>query len=249
MPISKNEMKFIRSLAQKKFRQQSGLFVCEGEKMVREAMDSSFEVEKVYYRDDIGEDAMAAISQLTTPSPVLALVRIPKGHLEQMSGAEAARACPRDALVLGLDSVRNPGNLGTILRLADWFGIRNVYASCDTVELFNPKVVQATMGAIFRVDVTYCPLPEMLKDYTAAGNLVFGTFLDGDNIYTSHLGQASQGRMILMGSESFGIGPECEAYVSGKILIPSYAQGSESLNVAIATAIVCAEFRRRECFG
>ena len=141
MSISKNELRQVRSLAQKKFRDESGLFVVEGEKMVSEALASGFEVVSVYRRDEICEEAMARLSMLSSPSPVLAVVRQPA----------PAPFHPSKGLFLALDGIRDPGNLGTILRVADWFGIDGVVASPDTVELYNPKVVQATMGAIFRV--------------------------------------------------------------------------------------------------
>lgn len=236
--ISKNEIKEIRSLSQKKFRDLKGLFVVEGEKMVAEARDSGFEIVRVYERGDIGPDAMERISMLSTPSPVLAVVRIPEKREERAGG-----------LVLALDGLRDPGNVGTILRLADWFGIRRIIASEDTVDIYNPKVVQATMGSIFRISLTYCNLPSALKDYRERGIPVFGTFLDGDNIYESALDGTSDG-VIVMGSESNGISPEVALCVTKRLHIPSFPDGSrtsESLNVAIAAAITCSEFRRREC--
>ena len=232
--ISKNDIKDIRALGQKKFREERGLFIVEGEKLVEEALRSGFAVEAVYRIDDIGEEAMARISQLTHPSPALAVVRRP---------APVEPAIGPDELVLALDGVRDPGNLGTILRIADWFGIRQVLASRDTVECFNPKVVQATMGAIFRVRVHYCDLPAVIPGLT--GNLpIYGTFLEGDNIYRTPL---TRGGILVMGSEADGISPEVAALVNRRLFIPPFpagAQTSESLNVAVATAICCSEFRR-----
>ena len=237
MMLSKNEIKDIKALGQKKFRDERGLFVVEGEKLVAEALGSGCEVVAHYRVEDIGEDAMARISQLTHPSPALAIVRQP---------APAPFTLSPNELVLALDGVRDPGNLGTILRIADWFGIHQVLASEDTVEVYNPKVVQATMGAIFRVRVHYCDLPSQLQSMKDCAAIpIYGTFLDGDNIYEMPL---TKGGIIVMGSEANGISPEVAATVTKRLYIPPFphdAHTSESLNVAVATAITCAEFRRR----
>ena len=231
--ISKNDIKDIKALGQKKFRDERGLFVVEGEKLVEEALHSGFDVVAHYRVEDIGEATMARISQLTHPSPALAIVRQPVPtplHIES------------DELVLALDGIRDPGNLGTILRIADWFGIHQILASEDTVECYNPKVVQATMGAIFRVSVHSVDLPDYLSKTIAP---VYGTFLEGENIYQSEL---TKGGIIVMGSEAHGISPEVAATVTQKLYIPPFpadAHTSESLNVAVATAITVAEFRRR----
>ncbi len=238
--ISKADIKRIHALRAKKQRDESGLFVVEGEKLVAEALASGFEIENVYRIEDIGREAMERITMLSSPSPALAVVRIPgTPSLADIDALVASRP-----LCLALDSVRDPGNLGTIVRIADWFGIDAIFASEDTVELYNPKTVQATMGAIFRRKVIYCDLPEVARKFTAAGMPVFGTFLEGNDIYGEDL---SQEGLIVMGSESNGIGPEMAQLVSRRLFIPPYprgAAGSESLNVAIATAITCALFRR-----
>ena len=231
--ISKNEIKEIKALGQKKFRDERRLFVVEGEKLVAEALQSGFDIVAHYRVEDIGEDAMARISQLTHPSPALAVVRQP---------AQAPIDIQPDELVLALDGIRDPGNLGTILRIADWFGIRQILASEDTVELYNPKVVQATMGAIFRVKVSYVKLADYLRCPAVE---VYGTFLEGEDIYSAEL---TQGGIIVMGSEANGISPEVAATVTKKLYIPPFpkdAHTSESLNVAVATAITVSEFRRR----
>ena len=238
--ISKAEIKRIRALSAKKQREEAGLFVVEGEKMVAEALASSLEVVSVYRTSDIGEEVMRQISSLSSPSPALAVVRIP----EAPSESEIDSIIASRPLALALDSVRDPGNLGTIIRIADWFGIDAVFASEDTVELYNPKTVQATMGAIFRKKIIYCNLPSVLERFTAAGMPVYGTFLDGEDIYGVDLQQSG---LVVMGSESFGIGAECASRVTHRLLIPPYPRGSvtsESLNVAVATAITCALFRR-----
>ena len=253
--LSKNEIKEIKALGQKKFRDERRLFVVEGEKLVAEALQSGFDVVAHYRVEDIGQEAMARISQLTHPSPALAIVRQPDPIPVNIQP---------DELVLALDGIRDPGNLGTILRIADWFGIHTILASEDTVEVYNPKVVQATMGAIFRVRVQYCDLKsevervvfrdasifsesgtKYLSDTERQTIEVYGTFLDGDNIYQTPL---TKGGIIVMGSEANGISPEVAATVTRRLYIPPFppdAHTSESLNVAVATAITVAEFRRR----
>lgn len=243
MQITNREFKLIRSLATKKGRDESGLFVVEGEKMVQEAMDSRFEVVEVYRRDEIGDEAMSRISQLSSPSPVLALVRKPQSI--DFGTYDASQS----GLYLALDAIRDPGNLGTILRIADWFGIRSVMASRDTVELFNPKVVQSTMGAIFRVDFHYVDLEAFAADVLAAGGKVFGTFLDGSDIYSRELDPGlDRASVIVIGNEANGISEGMARRVSDRLYIPPFPAdepGSESLNAAVATAITVAEFRRR----
>lgn len=244
--ISNNEIKRVKSLQQKKFRDETELFVVEGEKMVDEALRSGFHVESVYKRDEIGEDAMKRISSLASPSPALAVVRKPSDvSLDDISRA----GIPEKGLFLGLDGIRDPGNLGTILRIAEWFGIDAVYASRGTVDVFNPKVVQATMGAIFRVRIHYVDLPSFSEKLLAAGGRVYGTFLDGRNMYSRDLDTGIEKPvMIVIGNESEGVSAEMEALVSDRLYIPPYPAddpGSESLNAAVATAVTVAEFRRR----
>ena len=239
MSISKNELRQVRSLAQKKFRDESGLFVVEGEKMVSEALSSGFEVLSVYRKEDIGEEAMARLSSLSSPSPVLAVVR--------QRVREKVR--PGRGLYLALDGIRDPGNLGTILRIADWFGIDGVFASEDTVDLYNPKVVQATMGAIFRVQYHTVDIRSLCRDVRAEGGHVYGTFLDGDSLYRKSLDTGSESpSVIVIGNEANGISKETAACIGDRLFIPPYPAdepGSESLNAAVATAIVVAEFRRQ----
>lgn len=246
--ISTNEIKRVKALQQKKVRDESGLFVVEGEKMVREAVDSPFAVEHIYYKEEIGEDAMKRISALASPSPALAVVRKPSdAYVEDLSAFDDI--LEEGGLYLALDSIRDPGNLGTILRIADWFGIKAVFATRDTVDIFNPKVVQATMGAIFRVKMHYVDLPALSHKVLAAGGKVYGTFLDGQNLYERPLENGSAvPSVIVIGNESEGISDAMAELVSDKLYIPPYPAdqpGSESLNAAIATAITVAEFRRR----
>ena len=246
--ISNNEIKKIKSLSHKKFRDQYGLFVVEGEKMVSEAGSSSFKIDNIYVREDIGADAMSRISSLSSPSPVLAVVRKPEDiYVDDLSSLE--HVFSSKGLYLALDSIRDPGNLGTILRIADWFGIDAVFAAPDTVDVFNPKVVQATMGAIFRVKMHYVDLPSLSRLILSRGGHVYGTFLDGSNIYERPLDNGNSApSVIVIGNESEGISDEIAGLVSDRLYIPPYPAdqpGSESLNAAIATAITVAEFRRR----
>lgn len=247
-PISNNEIKRIKSLQQKKFRDESGLFVVEGEKMVDEAVSSPFTVEAVYRSQEIGHDVMKRISSLASPSPVLAVVRKPENiYTDDLS---ALRQLIADGgLFLALDTIRDPGNLGTILRIADWFGINAVFAEKDTVDVFNPKTVQATMGAVFRVRMHYTDLPSLAELFIEAGGKVYGTFLDGDDLYHMDLKTGADCPvMIVVGNESEGISARMEAKVSNRLYIPPFPPedpGSESLNAAVATAVTVAEFRRR----
>lgn len=228
--ITKSEIKLLRSLGEKKFREETGLFTVEGEKMVREAEQSDFVVRAVWRKEDIGEEAMSRISQFSTPSPVLALVEKP-GNVK-----------PEGDFALALDAVRDPGNLGTIIRIADWFGVRTVYMSADTVEAFNPKVIQSSMGSIFRIRLITCDIPELCRSFKVRGLPVYGTLLDGQNIYSQEL--EARG-LIVMGNESNGISPAVRAELDHGLLIPQApGGGAESLNVAVATAVTLSEFRR-----
>lgn len=248
MSISANEIKRVRSLSDKKFRDRYGLFCVEGEKMVDEALRSGFDVETVYRKDEIGEEQMGRISSLSSPSPVLAVVRKPQ-DINLSSDAALSDALGQSGLYLALDSIRDPGNLGTILRVADWFGIDAVFAAPDTVDVFNPKVVQATMGAIFRVKFHYAEIPALCRAAVSAGGNVYGTFLDGSDMYEKQLNPGKESpSVIVIGNESNGISDEVAGLVSDRLYIPPYPKndtGSESLNAAVATAITVAEFRRR----
>ena len=245
--ISNNEIKRLKSLQQKKFRDEYGLFVVEGEKLVEEALNSHFEVEAVYRRDEIGEEAMKRISSLASPSPALAVLRKPSDvYVDDLSYMASGLS---RGLYLGLDTIRDPGNLGTIIRIADWFGADAVFAAPGTVDVFNPKVVQATMGAVLRVRMHYVDLPSLAGEFLSRGGKVYGTFLDGSNMYERDLDTGEDRPvMIVIGNESEGISDTMAGLVSDRLYIPPYPaddSGSESLNAAIATAITVAEFRRR----
>ena len=254
--LTKAEIAFIRSLSSRRERAASGLFVAEGEKSVREMLASSFPVRRVLAVGDgaewlplradtelvrVSPKEMERISMLKTPAGVLALVEIPHYAQPERFGD--------GALVLALDDVQDPGNMGTIVRLADWFGIGDVVCSEATADCFNPKVVQATMGAILRVRVHYCDLEAYLAAERAAGTPIYGTFLEGDDIYRTQLTPTG---IVLMGNEGRGVTPACTAQVTRKLFIPPYPaerHATESLNVAMATGIVCAEFRRQASAG
>ncbi|MBQ3149513.1 MAG: RNA methyltransferase [Alistipes sp.] len=243
--MTKAEIQFVRSLADKRYRDQEQCFIAEGDKLIGEILDSTLKIKHLYAIEGHFTDKaeivtakeMERISQLKTASTSLAVVERPRHH--------APKTAPANALTLALDGVQNPGNLGTIIRLADWFGISDIYCSMDTADCYNPKVIQATMGAILRVRIHYLSLPEFLAATAASQIPVYGTMLDGKNIYNAELTPSG---VIVMGNEGKGVSDECVRSFSHRLLIPSYPasrQGSESLNVAMATGIVCAEFRRR----
>jgi TrmH family RNA methyltransferase len=249
--LSKSQIKFIRSIEHKKFRNESGCFLAEGNKLVADILPH-FECALLAARSswlatqgDIKatelvlaeENDIKKASLLKTPQDVIAVFRQPELILD--------RSVFQNDLVLVLDGVQDPGNLGTIVRLADWFGIHNVICSPDSVDIFNPKTVQATMGAIARVKVFYMDLPALF-DETGNDIPIYGTFLEGNSIYTDTL---THNGLIVMGSEGQGIGRELERKISHRLHIPSFppaTETGESLNVAVATAIVCSEFRRRQ---
>lgn len=239
--ISKNQIKLITSLQQKKQRISHQLFFAEGIKVIQELLDSNFELVNLYTTQNdfnevsdskkvfIEESDLKKITALASPNSCLAVFKIPSEINIIESG-----------LILALDAVRDPGNLGTILRLCDWFGINQLICSKDAVDIYNPKVVQATMGSIARVNVNYVDL----EQYISKTNLpVFGTFMDGDNIYKTQLPQEG---IIVMGNEANGISIGIEKLIKNRLTIPRFGmlQKTESLNVATATAIVLSEFRR-----
>ena len=240
--ITRAEILDIKSLATKQGREELGAFIAEGEKLVGEIRNSSLRIRRILQTKPIfadgelvSEKEMERISQLKSANSVLAIVELPKHKL--------SLANPAKNLVLCLDRIQNPGNLGTIIRLADWFGISDMVCSEDTADCFTPKVVQATMGAILRVRVHYTNLAEWLSSHK--GTTIYGTFLEGENIYSAQLEKSG---VIVMGNEGQGISDEVAKCVSHKLLIPPYPAdrcGSESLNVAVATAVICSEFRRR----
>ena len=249
--LSKNQIKNIRALSLKKERDEQGLFVAEGEKLVSDLLPFFRCRSLLVTRDWVGTNSshksvdyevigdledMKKVSSLTTPTPVLAVFEKPKIKLDVSK--------LQKELILILDEIQNPGNLGTIVRIADWFGIKHIICSLNTADVYNPKTVQATMGALARVNVHYLDLITFLQSYSKLDLPIYGTFLNGDNLYTATLSRVGA---IVLGNEGSGISNEVGKFVSSRVLIPNYpsnAQTSESLNVAVATAIVCAEFRR-----
>ena len=250
--LSSSKIKEIRSLQQKKFRMQSSLFVVEGEKLTEEALRSGFEVLAVYRKDEIGEKAMERISSLSTPSPSLAVVRQRNYSLKDIDFSKGK-------LYLFLDGVKDPGNMGTIIRLADWFGVSAVMCSTGCVELHNPKTVQATMGAIFRVPVVYCSLHEAVLKAEKCNIPVVGTFLDGEPLtLCGEIIHTLKSCCIVLGNESEGISDELSSMIPAKnhILVPAFdlngkpkkvrdGSSSESLNVATACAAILSLIRAR----
>lgn len=230
--ISKNKIKLIHSLETKKGREKAGLFVAEGPKVVNDLLHAGFTAENIF--EDI-ED-IKKISFLQHPQSMLGVFKLPRNeHYTEFSITQ---------LVLALDGVQDPGNFGTIIRVADWFGIKDIFCSLDTADCWNPKVVQATMGSIARVRLHYVDLNKMVESLPA-DYPIYATLLDGENIYKQEL---SHHGMIVMGNEGKGISPILRTKINRKLYIPNYSSNedtAESLNVAIATSIVCAEFRRR----
>ena len=243
--MTKAEIQFVRSLADKQTRDAERLFIAEGEKLISEILDSHLRIHRIYALDGVlkGKSEvvtpkeMERISQLKTASNCLAIVEQPRFN--------TPAAAPATALSLALDGVQNPGNLGTIIRLADWFGVEDIICSTECADCYNPKVVQATMGAILRVKVHYVDdLAAYLRTAADQGSPIYGTLLDGENIYHTELHNHG---IIVMGNEGRGLSEACRKTLSYKLYIPPYPADrptSESLNVAMATGIVLAEFRR-----
>lgn len=235
--ISKNKIKLIRSLDTKKGREKAQLFVAEGPKVVHDLLQAGYVAEDIF--EDI-ED-IKKVSFLQHPQQMLATFRLKEPETDAFANA-IERFCP-DNLSLALDGIQDPGNLGTIIRLADWFGIEDIYCSKETVDCWNPKVIQATMGSIARIRVHYLNLMQLI-DALPADYPVYATLLNGTNIYEQEL---SKNGIIIMGNEGKGISQELRERVNRRLFIPNFPKNrptAESLNVAIATAIVCAEFRR-----
>ena len=249
--VSKNLQKQIHSLAHKKYRQQHNMFVAEGPKIVGDLMkrmqpklivatNEWIADNSQYYSESIqtvcvNDDELRQVSFLQHPQQVLALFPL------QLPATEYD--IHKD-LLLALDGVQDPGNLGTIIRIADWFGIKTILCSQNTADAFSPKVVQATMGSIARVNIIYCDLEVSLRNFAGQGIPLYGTLLDGNNIYHEKL---SNNGVIIMGNEGNGISEGIRNIITHKLLIPSFTKNddhAESLNVAIATAITLSEFRR-----
>jgi TrmH family RNA methyltransferase len=241
--VSKNQIKLIKSLQQKKYRLANELFIAEGAKVIQELLQSNFELEHLYSTETIfaaipsnkktvvTEADLKKISALSTASNCLAVFKIPNETKMETTG-----------FIVALDDIRDPGNLGTIIRLCDWFGIRQLWCSKETVDVYNPKVIQATMGSIARVNISYVDLKESISKSKLP---VFGTFMDGENVYNQKLPAVG---ILVLGNEANGISKDLEKVITNRIAIPRFGdiQKTESLNVATATAIFLSEFKRSE---
>jgi TrmH family RNA methyltransferase len=237
--VSKSQIKLITRLNKKKYRQQERLFIAEGRKTIHELLNSTLTLRQVFTTMSFNFDAkketivthaeLKKISLLSTPNQALAIFEIPE-----------SKTIHENQLILALDDVRDPGNLGTIIRLCDWFGIQDLVCSTSTVDCYNPKVIQATMGSITRVNVSYIDLEGFLKETKMD---VFGAFMEGDNVYKTTLPNHA---VLVLGNEANGISPAIEACVNEKLSIPRFGdlQTTESLNVATAAAILLSEFKR-----
>ena len=235
--LTKNQIKLISSLNQKKFRNQHGLFVVEGVKGIKEFLNSRFQLHQIFTTHElldfesvlISENELKKISYLKTPNTALALFRISEPE-----------PIDESKLIVALDNIRDPGNLGTIIRLCDWFGIRDLVCSSATVDCYNTKVVHATMGSLARVNVSYVDLESYLK---ATKLQKFGTFMNAKNVYSEHLPEKG---ILILGNEANGFSPKIEKLVDQKITVPRFGdlKETESLNVAMATAILLSEFKR-----
>ena len=241
MSISKNQLKLITSLSQKKYRQKHNLFIAEGVKVLNELLNSPFEIETLFCTDDfettisekkvvrISETELKKVSTLKSPNKALGIFKIPKEKALQNYG-----------LTIALDAINDPGNLGTIIRLCDWFGVAQIVCSKDTVDCYNQKVVQASMGSLTRVSIHYTDL----ENYITKSNLdTFIADMDGENVYKTKLPKEG---ILLMGNEANGVSEEIKSLLQYRISIPRFGekQETESLNVATATAILLSEFKR-----
>ena len=245
--LSKSQISLLKSLKNKNERILNGLFLVEGYKSVYEFLNSPFEIEAIYYTTsfvsnvlnlsqkinlfEISDNEMEKISSLKTPQPILALVKIPT--LTPLLNIQLKKM-----FTLILDGIQDPGNMGTIIRIADWFGIKNIICSFDTVDVYNPKVVQASMGSLSRINVYY----DDIVDFLGKTELpIFGALLKGENIYQTNFGYEG---LIVMGNEGSGMRASIEALITSPITIPKVGS-AESLNVGIATAIFCSEITRK----
>ena len=247
--LTNSQIKHILSLKQKKFRTEHQQFVVEGVKVVKELLASPYKVDAVYALGEIADELAAVssivptiitemqlqkMSNLDTPNNVLALASIPQAAFSFQQ--------VKNKLSLALDTISDPGNLGTIIRTAAWFGIDTIICSPNTTDAWSPKAVQATMGALFRTNVVYADLKKVVEEYNNADVPVYATTLDGTDIYKTTL---SPNGLIVIGNESHGVSPDLLALINNKLLIPSFSSGAaESLNAAVAAGVVCSEFRR-----
>lgn len=250
--LSKAKISLISSLSVKKYRQENNLFVVEGHKIISELISSNFKVKYIIYNEDLeipadsddwevlltDEAGMKKVSNLKTPSSILAVVEIPE--------VEFGIIRLKNKLTMCVDDIQDPGNLGTIIRICDWFGIENLICSNNSADLYNPKVIQASMGAFLRVNVVYQNLEEFIPQYSKiTSHPSIGTFLEGENIYKTDLPESA---LFVLGNEGNGISAQVACLLDGKISIPPFSKTgkhAESLNISAAASVVCSEFRRR----
>lgn len=251
--LTNNKIKYIKSLEHKKYRKQHQVFVVEGEKMVLELLNSQYIIHELFVSQSFLEKHQAMVPANFAPI-VVSETELKKASFLQTATQALAIAGIKsqtfnkpqtEELVLGLDHIQDPGNLGTIIRTALWFGVKKIFCSPDTVDVYNPKVIQSTMGAIFHVDLYYTELESLIHAYKQAQIPIYGTLLQGKNLYAKNL---TKGGLLLMGNESKGLSEKLSQQVDQALLIPPFPAESEqmeSLNVSIATALVLAEFRRQ----
>ena len=252
--IGKNTIKLIKSLSDKKNRIHENLFVAEGDKIISEVLSSSLKIEKLFATNtffekhsfdsfttsaviEVSQDEIKKASLLKTPQHCIAICQLPSPlkFPEEMTGP----------LTLYLDDVQDPGNMGTIIRICDWFGIKQVYCSPGCADLFNPKVIQASMGSFCRIEVISSAFAKVAALAESNGIQICGAFMDGENIYTSDLRQKT---LLIMGNEGNGINGQIARKVDRRVSIPQFSvssKGAESLNVSVATAVICAEYQRQ----
>lgn len=267
--LSKSKIKLIRSLEKKKERKETGLFVAEGPKVVGDLLEAGFQPRLLIATEEwatqnaqaissceefcnITDEELRKVSFLQHPQQVLAIFYMPEHPLPLLQGKESPAVLKGEEgellkreLVLALDGVQDPGNLGTIIRIADWFGITHIFCSTDTADAYNPKVVQATMGSLARVKIVFTDLPQLI-DALPHDIPIYGTMLDGDDIYSQPLQPHG---LLIMGNEGNGLSHDVARRVNRRLFIPNFPPGREtadSLNVAVATAVACAEFRRQQ---
>lgn len=256
--ISKNTIKLIKSLEQKKFRIKENVFIVEGDKNVSEVLDSKFKIEKLFatcnfieknsalvkdakFVSEVTKDEIKQASLLKNPQNSIAICTLP--------GTKTLPEKIGENLHLYLDDIQDPGNLGTIIRICDWFGIERLFCSPKTADLFNPKVIQASMGSFCRVEVHYTHFEPVALLANNSGIPIYGALLEGENIYEQNL---PENALLVMGNEGNGISAEIEKLIARKIKIPEFnriGKSAESLNVSVATAIICAEFKRQNFFS
>lgn len=250
--LSKSKISLIRSLSMKKYRQEHNLFIAEGHKIISEILDSDYNIKFIVYNTEkdyeivdgqfqsimTNNAGMKRISSLKNPPAIMAVVELKQSTLEFEN--------LKNKLSLVVDDLQDPGNLGTIIRICDWFGIENLICSTNTADAFNPKVIQASMGAFLRINIHYVELSEFILEYKKqTDHKCYGTFLEGENIYQAELDQKG---LFILGNEGSGISLEVENVVDIKLHIPSFANSenhAESLNISVAGAIIASEFKRR----